>query len=75
VKLTRLGIGVIVVLVVCVLLAVFASGAPEAAGLVIAALIVLVLAGEGLTRGGAGSYRRKQEVLTREAEEWRKARR
>ena len=73
-KLTRLGIGVIVLLAVCVLLVVFASGGLQAAGLVVGALTILLLAGEGATRGGiAGGYRRKQEVLMRDAESWRKS--
>ncbi|MFL5894848.1 MAG: hypothetical protein ACJ76Z_07005 [Thermoleophilaceae bacterium] len=73
VRLTRLGAVVLTVLAVCAALVVFASGGAQKVGLLLGAVILLLLFGEGASRGGGGigSYRRKQEVFTREAEAWR----
>jgi hypothetical protein len=44
-------------------------------GGLIAALVLLLLVGEGLSRPSGGAHRRKGEVLSRDAEAWRAARR
>jgi hypothetical protein len=68
VRITRLGYVVLSFFAVCIALAVFASGAVQTAAITIGALVLLLLAGEGVSRGGIGSYRRKQEIYMRDAE-------
>lgn len=70
-RITRVGAVVLTLLAVCSALVIFASGGAQAAGLVVGALLLLLLAGEGAGRGGMSSVRRKQEVYTRDAEAWR----
>jgi hypothetical protein len=67
-RVSRWGVLVLVILVSGALLAVFGSGKVAGFGIVVAALVLLGVAGQGIGGGGAGDYGRKGEVLREHAE-------
>jgi hypothetical protein len=68
-RLTRVGVVVIAILVVCGVLVVVGGGSVRFLAFAIACVTLLALAGEGMSSGlgGAGDASRKRDVLRRQA--------
>ena len=68
IRITRFGVVILTVAVVSVLLAIFASGTAQVAGFVVAVLVGLLVAGEGLSGWGTPmGAARKAEMARRYA--------
>jgi hypothetical protein len=66
-RLTRPGAAILAILVGCAVVVAVTDGYPRALAALVALLILLALAGEGLASGYAGDMWRKQEVLRGQA--------
>jgi hypothetical protein len=69
VRVTKLGVAFLAVLATAIVVSLWASGPIKGVGVAVIALLVLMLAGEGLSRGGPinSEASRKREVLSRDA--------
>ncbi|MEA2349944.1 MAG: hypothetical protein QOG86_885 [Thermoleophilaceae bacterium] len=73
VRVTKLGIAILAVLGAALVIGLWGSGPIKGVAIAVIALLVMLLAGEGLSRGGPinSEAARKREVLSRDAKKRR----